>query len=84
MTKSWRHHLPKETNDAINRIVRRVTPYKTAFTKNRKVRTNQLWVAMGEMHRDMERLQRRLTDTEQELTRLKGALRRTGEELVKQ
>ena len=81
--KQWRHHLAKDTNEAINHLVRRALPQKDAFLKNKHVRTNQLWVALADMHKEIDRVHTRLTETEQELTHLKGILHRTGTELTR-
>lgn len=78
----WRHELPHEVNESVNRLVRLAHPHKEAFVMGRHIRTNQIWCALAEVHTELKSTQARLAQAEEELIKVKNNLRRTGEHLV--
>ena len=77
----WRHDLSHEVNEAINTLVRKAHPEKDAFLRGRHIRSNQLWVALAELHQEHLHTQQRLAEVEKELLNVRNTLRKTGEQL---
>jgi len=78
----WRHKLPDDLNVRINELVRKTNEYKDAYEESPHVRTSQIWVALGEMSKELKYMQERVISLEAAMNAQKSRLRKAGETLA--
>lgn len=78
----WRHKLPDDLNVRINTLVRKTNEFKDAYEESPHVRTSQIWVAFGEMYKEMQHMQERIISLEASINAQKSRLRKAGETIA--